>query len=100
MKIRILALLLTLFVAAAACLAKGTPVTDDSITDQVRIKLASDQVVKGGAINVDVKQGVVTLSGPVELAQQKQRAEKLAKKVKGVKQVINNLTIRTRNTER
>jgi osmotically-inducible protein OsmY len=78
------------------CLAKDPPpVTDDTITDQVRIKLASDPVVKGGALTVNVKQGVVTLSGAVEQDKQKEKAEKLAKKVKGVKQVVNNLEIKT-----
>ena len=70
------------------------PVTDDTITDQVRIKLASDPIVKSGALQVDVKQGVVTLSGAVELDKQKDKAEKIAKKVKGVKQVVNNLEIK------
>ena len=36
-----------------------------------------------------------TFSGPVELPQQKERAEKVARKVKGVKQVVNNLEIKT-----
>jgi osmotically-inducible protein OsmY len=78
------------------CVAKDPPpVTDDTITDQVRIKLASDPIVKGGALQVDVKQGVVTLSGAVELDKQKDKAEKIARKVKGVKQVVNNLEIKT-----
>jgi BON domain len=78
------------------CLGKDPPpVTDDTITDQVRIKLASDPIVKGGALNVEVKQGVVTLSGAVEQDKQKEKAEKIARKVKGVKQVVNNLEIKT-----
>jgi osmotically-inducible protein OsmY len=88
--------LLLLFLVASVCLAKDAkPLTDDAIYDQVRLKLANDQVVKGGALQVDVKQGVVTLSGNVDLAQQRDRAAKLVKKVKGVKQVINNITLRT-----
>lgn len=81
----------------ALCLAKDPPpVTDDTITDQVMIKLASDPIVKGGGgIKVEVKQGVVTLSGAVEQDRQKEKAEKIAKKVKGVKQVVNNLEIKT-----
>jgi len=77
------------------CLAKDPPViNDDTITNQVMIKLADDPVVKGGALKVDVKQGVVTLSGSVEMDQQKVKAEKVAHKVKGVKQVINNIEIK------
>jgi len=37
----------------------------------------------------------VTLSGAVEQDKQKEKAEKIARKVKGVKQVVNNLDIKT-----
>jgi hyperosmotically inducible periplasmic protein len=93
MKARIRALLL-LFVLAGVCLAKSEPLSDNVITDRVAILLSSDQLVKGGGLKVDVKDGVVTLSGQVDEPKAKTRAEKLAKKVRGVKQVINNLTIR------
>lgn len=81
---------------AGVGLAKDA-VTDDMIYNNVRIKLASDAVVKGGALEVDVKNGVVTVSGQVEQDKQKDRATKLAKSVKGVKQVINNITLRSNN---
>ena len=67
--------------------------SDDYITDVVRQKLAADQVVKGGAIEVIVKDGVVTLAGKVPEAKMKARAEKLAKRIKGVKSVTNNVKI-------
>ncbi|MGA3099840.1 MAG: BON domain-containing protein [Bryobacteraceae bacterium] len=87
---------LLLFALASVCLAKDKqPITDDSIYDQVRMRLANDQVVKGGALQVDVKQGVVTLSGAVDLAEQRDKAPKVVMKVKGVKQVINNITLRS-----
>ena len=72
------------------------PVSDDSIYDYVKRKLANDQVVKGGALEIDVKEGVVTLRGTVETEQQRQRAEKLAKKVKGVKNVTNEIKLSTK----
>ena len=67
--------------------------TDDTLTDQIRLKLASDPVVKGGALNVVVKDGVVTLSGALAQEKQRARAEKVARKVKGVKQVIDTIEI-------
>jgi len=89
------AALLALFVAAGLCLAADKqPPGDGVINDNVMIKLASDQIVKGGALKVDVKDGVVTLSGQVENVKQKDRATKLAKQVKGVKQVINNINLK------
>jgi hypothetical protein len=73
---------------------KTQPVTDDIITDDVRLKLGGDPDVKGGAIQVDTKQGVVTLSGLVETANQKAKAGRVTKKVKGVKKVVNNLKVK------
>ena len=73
--------------------ASSKPVTDDFITDSVRQKLASDSVVKGGAIDVIVKDHVVTLRGKVEEERQKARAEKLTKKINGVKSVVNEIQI-------
>jgi hyperosmotically inducible protein len=94
MKSKLCAVLLMFFMLAGVCLAKQDAVSDDMLYNNVKIKLASDAVVKGGGLQIEVKEGVVTLGGAVELPVQKERAEKLAKKVKGVKQVINNLTIR------
>jgi len=91
---KIIAAFMTVLLLAAVCLAADKTVSDDMIYDNVRIKLASDQIVKGGALNVDVKDGVVTLGGLVENSKQKDRAAKLAKSVKGVKSVINNLNLK------
>lgn len=73
--------------------AATKPVTDDFINDTVRQKLASDAVVKGGAIEVEVKDGVVTLKGKVQEAKQKDKADRIAKKVNGVKSVVNEIKI-------
>ena len=67
--------------------------SDDEITDQVRIKLAGDMDVKGANIDVAVKDGVVTLKGKVETDKQRSRAEKLTKKVKGVKSIDDQLVV-------
>jgi len=78
---------------AAICFAADKPVSDDQISDEVRIKLSSDPVVKGGGLTADVKNGVVTLAGTVSEQRQKDKAGKLAKSVKGVKSVVNNITV-------
>jgi osmotically-inducible protein OsmY len=83
-------LFLTLVMTA---LAASKPVTDDFISDTIRTKLAADQIVKGGAIEVIVKDGAVTLKGSVEEPAQKNKAEKIAKKVNGVKSVANEIQI-------
>ena len=73
--------------------AADKPVPDDLIYDLVREKLAGDKDVKGGALTVDVKDGVVTLSGNTQLPKQKDKAERLARKVKGVKSVVNQIKV-------
>jgi osmotically-inducible protein OsmY len=93
--------LVVVFALASVCLAKEKePLTDGIITDNVSIKLANDQIVKGGALQVTVKDGVVTLSGQVEEQRQIDRATVLTKKVKGVKEVINHITLRDKSAPR
>ncbi len=84
---------LALVVTACAPLFAQTIRTDDAIHDEVMRRLSSDRDVRGGAITVDVKGGVVTLSGKVREEKQKARAERVTKKVKGVKQVVNQLQV-------
>ena len=93
MKIKTLVSFLVIFALAAGVLAAQKQVSDDQIYDNVRRKLADDQVVKGGAMEVEVKDGVVTLRGKVETNEQKTKAEKLTRKVHGVKQVNNELVV-------
>jgi hyperosmotically inducible protein len=85
---------MVLIVVAGVCLAADKVISDDSIYDKVRISLASDIDVKGGGLKVEVKQGVVTLGGGVENQMQKDKAARIAKKVKGVKKVVNNIEVR------
>jgi osmotically-inducible protein OsmY len=66
---------------------------DDRIIDQVRMRLAGDADVKGGALDVAAKDGEVVIKGRVDTEKGKSKASKLAKKVKGVKSVDNELSV-------
>jgi hyperosmotically inducible periplasmic protein len=68
--------------------------SDDRIHDQVIMSLARDPDVKGNKLEVEVKDGVVTLQGEVSQEKFRQKAERLTKKVKGVKSVVNELTVK------
>jgi hyperosmotically inducible periplasmic protein len=85
--------LFAISILATGLWAAPPPMDDGSISTKVQVKLAGDTTVKGGALSVDVKEGVVTLGGKVEKASQKSKAEKLAKKVAGVKSVVNNIVV-------
>lgn len=92
---RVLSAFLVLALVAAACvpLLAQQKVSDDEIHDQVRKRLASDSTAKGGALGVEVKDGVVTLTGKVRSEKQKNRAESLTRKVRGVTRVISKLVV-------
>ena len=88
------------FLTAGVCpAADKKPLTDDMIADYVRLRLASDPLVKGGALEAASKDGVVTITGTVETQQQKDKASRVAKKVKGVKQVVNNITLKDKKAK-
>jgi osmotically-inducible protein OsmY len=82
-----------LIVFPAVASKDKAPLTDDRIHDQVLMKLAGDSDVRGGGIEVDVHNGVVTLKGKVDNEKRKERAEKLVKHMKGVTGVENQLVI-------
>lgn len=88
--------LLVFFLLAGLCLAANKVISDDAIYDNVRIKLASDVDVKGGDLKVEVKAGVVTITGVKETQMQKDKATRIAKKVKGVKSVDNQIEVKKR----
>jgi osmotically-inducible protein OsmY len=70
-------------------------VSDTAITGKVKSALAADVGLKTvTGINVDTDNGgVVTLTGKVDSAAMKKRAEQVAKKVNGVKSVKNELQV-------
>ena len=70
-------------------------VSDTTLTGKVKSALAADVGLKTvTSINVDSDAGgVVTLKGKVDTADQKKRAEAVAKKVSGVKSVKNQLQV-------
>jgi hyperosmotically inducible protein len=68
---------------------------DAAITARVKIALASDLGLKSVKLKVDTERGVVRLSGEVESNTQRVRALLAAAAVDGVKDVVNNVIIKT-----
>jgi osmotically-inducible protein OsmY len=90
---RLLSLFLTVLLLATTLMAAAGNVSDDAIFDQVRLKLANDRDVGGANITVVVHNGNVELTGSVRKEIVRSKIEKLAKKVKGVKSVTNNIKV-------
>jgi len=89
---RLLSILLMAFLLVPMLVAQSTK-TDDKIYNDVKARLADDPDVKGAAIEVTVKDGAVTLSGKVTDTFARDKATKVAKKVKNVKTVDNKLKL-------
>jgi hyperosmotically inducible protein len=66
----------------------GDRVDDAMITSTVKTKLTADRPKSAVKVDVDTKDGVVTLTGTVSTEEQKAEAERLARNTKGVKDVI------------
>ena len=90
---RSIACLLLLLLVALPALSADKAISDGEILDQVHLKLASDQDVGARNIDVQVQKGAVTLKGKVRSEKQREKAEKLVKKVKGVTSVANQLIV-------
>jgi len=71
----------------------GQTMDDATITASVQAKLSSDRLSNFSRIDVDTERGMVTLNGVVKSADQKARVTEMAREVKGVKGVNNNLQI-------
>lgn len=71
----------------------GQAVDDATITAAVKSKLVADTVVGGLKIDVDTKDGVVTLTGPVKSQNEKDTAVRIARETSGVRDVHDNLVM-------
>lgn len=97
----ITALLAALGLASVTGCASGGPgmaaeqqVDDASVTAGVKAAIAGEAALKGSEIQVDTNQGVVQLSGFVSSAEDVATAAAVARTVKGVKSVRNDLRLK------
>jgi hypothetical protein len=79
--------------AAALVFTVGCGQTDAGITTAVKSKLAADELVKAYQVDVDTANKVVTLSGEVETAAQKDHAVMIARNTDGVTDVIDQIRV-------
>ena len=72
----------------------GAYVDDTVITTAVKARLLENKDVAGTSISVETLNGTVMLSGFAKNATEKSTAERLAREVKGVKSVKNEIAVR------
>ena len=80
---------------APSAVDKAVTATDDAaITAKVKTAILAEPGLKSLQINVDTKDGTVTLSGTVDNADLRERAKQLASSTSGVKGVVDQLTVK------
>jgi osmotically-inducible protein OsmY len=79
--------------AAGLVLTVACAQTDAGITTSVKSKLAADDTVKAYQIDVDTREGVVTLSGNVENMAAKEQAVRIARETSGVRNVVDQVRV-------
>jgi hyperosmotically inducible protein len=72
----------------------GQRVDDSFITAKVKSRLLADSMVKGFKIDVDTLEREVTLTGIVSTTTEAERAIELARGVRGVVKVKNNIKVK------
>jgi osmotically-inducible protein OsmY len=72
----------------------GDAIGDAALTAKVKAALLADADVKGMQIDVDTKNGAVTLTGTLERRANAERAEQIARRIEGVRSVDNRLAVK------
>jgi osmotically-inducible protein OsmY len=80
--------------AGKAATKLETAVSEGTFTAKIKSKMALDDLVKARTINVDTTGSVVTLTGTVESAAERERAVRLARETAGVTKVVDKLVIK------
>ena len=89
--------LVTAFLGCAATETRqstGEYVDDAAITAKVKVAILEEPTLKSYQINVETHNGIVQLSGFVDTAQNVQKAAEVARGVKGVTSVKNDLIVK------
>lgn len=94
-------LILVMFVAiCSACATKpilentGEFIDDSVITTKIKSQIAGDGLLKAFQISVETFRGTVQLSGFVNSQHDIDRADEIARNIKGVRSVRNNLIVK------
>jgi osmotically-inducible protein OsmY len=72
----------------------GSYIDDATLTTRVKAKFAEDKTVSAMSISVETLKGVVQLSGFAKSAEERSKAEELARNVSGVASVRNDIVLR------
>src|SRR5262245_23663737 len=80
--------------ASDAASKLGDTFGDSALTAKIKSKMALDDYVEARSIDVDTSDSIVTLTGVVRSAEQRDRAVRLARETAGVTKVVDRLRVR------
>jgi hyperosmotically inducible protein len=80
--------------ASVAATKVGGTINEGALTAKIKSKMALDDHVNARAINVDTSGSVVTMTGVVASADERERAVRLARETEGITHVVDRLHIR------
>lgn len=72
----------------------GAYVDDAAITTAIKAKFVEDKIVSAGSISVETLNGTVQLSGFANSAEEKSKAEQIARNSRNVRAVRNDIIVR------
>ncbi|EYC50507.1 transporter [Hylemonella gracilis str. Niagara R] len=93
------AITLTLLLVSGCAVTRGQEtvgayIDDSAITTSIKARFVDNRQVDASSISVETLNGVVQLSGFAKNATEKSTAESIARNVKGVKAVKNEISVR------
>jgi osmotically-inducible protein OsmY len=91
---------LALGLVAGLTAASAAEVNDSWITMKTKLELMTTKDLHTNDLNIDTKDGVVTLQGKVESAAEKAKAESVTRSLDGVKSVKNLLQVVPKSMEK
>jgi len=69
-------------------------IKDSDINNAIEYELIVDEMISADALNIETMDGIVTLSGSVSNILAKERAAEIARSIKGVRSVINDIAVK------
>ncbi len=75
-------------------------ITDQAVSDAVEDQLIEDSAIRSNSLDIRTQDGIVTMTGQVDNLLTKDRAERIARTVKGVRGVIDRVRVQPSGTIR
>lgn len=95
---RVVVLAVLVVVGLSGCVALtgstlGQNIDDTNITTEIKARLAAEKAATLTRVHVETQQGTVYLTGIVSTEALKTRAGEIARRIQGVRDVVNNVKV-------